>query len=566
MQPYLNVPSRYRQQTNRFAGLNRNASVSQGEFADMENLCADQYPALTTRCGRVSDVFPGTNQALFAADGLIRVEGGDLVLPDRRVSLELTEGEKTLCAMGTYVLVFPDKKYASLTDAGDYGSMDAVYAPDGPVTVTPCTLEGADRRPDYVQPTAPEEPENKALWLDTSESPRVLKQWEAGSALWVTLETPYIRLDAPGIGKPFRVYDGVYLTGAGALEGANTVWAAEEDYLVLTGLMEDSETVAQGLSVSRRVPEMDYVTECGNRLWGCRAGKNAQGETVNEIYACRLGDFRNWESFLGLATDSYTVSVGAPGPFTGAITHLGTPLFFKEECLYKIYGSMPESFRVQATPCRGVQAGCGRSLAIVGELLYYKSPMGVCAYDGSLPQEIGIPLGMESFRNACAAGFAGKYYLSMEDSQGEDAIYVYDTHRGLWHKEAGVGAAQLVSCREKLYALKKNGKVDCLRGEESLEKVRWMARTGRIDGWEPERYLTCVTLHMLLAPHGYAQVLVRYDGVGDWENVGAITGRGERFRLPIRPRRCATLELMLRGEGQMQLFSLTRMLQKGRNG
>lgn len=567
MQPYLNVPTRYRQQTNRFAGLNCNASIRHGEFADMENLCSDQYPALSTRPGRAEDVCTGKTRALLAADGLVRVEGRDLVLPDRRVELGLTpDGEKTLVAMGAYVLVFPDKKYASLTDAGDFGSMEAVFTPTGPVTVTPCTLEGADRKPDYVLPSAPEEPENKALWLDTSESSPVLRQWDEGSQLWITLETPYIRLEAAGIGEWFQVYDGVHLAGAGALDGANTVWAAEEDYLVLTGILEDADILPDGLTVSRRVPEMDFVTECGNRLWGCRAGKNARGETVNEIYACKLGDFRNWESFLGLATDSYAVSVGTPGPFTGAATYLGTPLFFKEECLYKIYGSFPENFQVSATPCRGVQAGCGRSLAIVGELLYYKSPMGVCAFDGSLPQEIGSQLGLAPFRNACGAGFAGKYYLSMEDGQGENAIYVYDTCRELWHKERGLDACQLVSCREKLYALEPGGRVTCLRGEESLEKVCWMAKTGRIDGWEPERYLTCVTLHMVLAPHAIAQVLVRYDGTGDWEHVGAVTGRGERFRLPIRPRRCGHLELMLKGEGQMQLYSLTRILQKGRDG
>ena len=566
MQPYLNVPPRYRQQTNRFGGLDCNASIQQGQFADMENLCSDQFPVLSTRPGRSEPLFPGPTGGLLAGDGLIRVSGSALVLPDRRVELGLSEGEKTLTAMGAYVLVFPDKKYASLTEPEIYGEMEAEFIPTGPVIATPCTLDGADRRPDYVQPDAPEEPENRALWLDTSGTPYCLKQWNASGSIWVTEETAYLRLESAGIGREFRAYDGVTLSGTEGLDGANTVWALGEDYLVLTGVLEDTVTVGDSLRVTRTVPDMDYVTECGNRLWGCRAGKNARGETVNEIYASKLGDFRNWESFLGLTTDSFTVSVGTPGPFTGAITHLGTPLFFKEDCLYKIYGSYPANFRVQCTPCRGVQAGCGRSLAIVGEMLYYKSPMGVCAFDGSLPQEIGQSLGMTSFRNGVAAGFGGKYYLSMEDAAGADAIYVYDTYRGLWHKETGIRARQLVSCREKLYGLDAAGAVQCLRGAESPEKVAWMAKTGRIDGWEPERYLTGITLHIALAPYAKAEILVRYDSRGPWEQVGAITGRGERFRLPIRPRRCSHLELMLRGTGQMQLYSLTRILQKGRDG
>ena len=106
--------------------------------------------------------------------------------------------------------------------------------------------------------------------------------------MWITEETAYVRLEAQGIGRDFRVYDSVWLSGAGALDGANTVWAREEDWLVLTGILGDTESLPQTLTIARRVPEMDWVTECGNRLWGCRAGKNAQGDTVNELYASRL--------------------------------------------------------------------------------------------------------------------------------------------------------------------------------------------------------------------------------------------------------------------------------------
>ena len=76
---------------------------------------------------------------------------------------------------------------------------------------------------------------------------------------------------------------------------------------------------------------MDFVIESGNRLWGCRYGKALNGETVNEIYASKLGDFRNWYCFAGISTDSYTASVGTDGAFTGAVTYMGRPIFFKGE-------------------------------------------------------------------------------------------------------------------------------------------------------------------------------------------------------------------------------------------
>ena len=61
---------------------------------------------------------------------------------------------------------------------------------------------------------------------------------------------------------------------------------------------------------------MDYLTECDNRVWGCSNKENV-------IYACKLGDPTNWFSYRGIAEDSYAVTVGSDGSFTGAATCLG---------------------------------------------------------------------------------------------------------------------------------------------------------------------------------------------------------------------------------------------------
>ena len=47
---------------------------------------------------------------------------------------------------------------------------------------------------------------------------------------------------------------------------------------------------------------------------------------------------------MGLSTDSYYGNLGTDGKFTGAITHMGYPLFFKENCLHKVYGDYPAQF------------------------------------------------------------------------------------------------------------------------------------------------------------------------------------------------------------------------------
>ena len=545
-----------------FGGLNRSPRTGEGEFAQMENLSSDFYPVLAPCPPREQLDITGVT-SLGAGPRLFYTQGTELVLGDRRIDLGLSpDGNKILVKMGAYVVVFPDKKYASTLENGDCGSLEARFEAANAV-LTPCTLEGADRIPDYIQSAEPLSPENGTLWLDTAASPAVLKEWSAASNLWAAVETAYVRIEAPGIGVPFRQYDGVTLSGAEALDGANVIWQAGSDFAVVSGVLEGQKHM-RGLVLSRTVPEMDYVIECGNRLWGCRAGTDRLGNPVNEIYASKLGDFRNWNCFMGLSTDSYAVTVGTQGPFTGAITYLGNPLFFKEDCLYKIYGSYPAAFHVQSTACRGVAQGGGESLAIVGETLFYKSPMGVCAYDGSLPAEVGRNLGFDPLEGGVGAGFGGKYFLSLQEHTGTDALYVYDKLLGQWHRETGFGARQMVSHAGKLYGLDKNGGLWLLRGGKSRARVKWMARTGRISGWDGKRMvLKSLELQLLLANRARMDISVRYDDRGAWERIGTLTGSDRRFLLPIRPKPCSHLELLLEGEGDIRLLSLTRVLRQG---
>lgn len=545
-----------------FGGLNRSPRTGEGEFAQMENLSSDFYPVLAPCPPREQLDITGVT-SLGAGQRLFYTQGTELVLGDRRIDLGLSpDGNKILVKMGAYVVVFPDKKYASTLENGDCGSLEARFEAANAV-LTPCTLEGADRIPDYIQSAEPLSPENGTLWLDTAASPAVLKEWSAASNLWAAVETAYVRIEAPGIGVPFRQYDGVTLSGAEALDGANVIWQAGSDFAVVSGVLEGQKHM-RGLVLSRTVPEMDYVIECGNRLWGCRAGTDRLGNPVNEIYASKLGDFRNWNCFMGLSTDSYAVTVGTQGPFTGAITYLGNPLFFKEDCLYKIYGSYPAAFHVQSTACRGVAQGGGESLAIVGETLFYKSPMGVCAYDGSLPAEVGRNLGFDPLEGGVGAGFGGKYFLSLQEHTGTDALYVYDKLLGQWHRETGFGARQMVSHAGKLYGLDKNGGLWLLRGGKSRARVKWMARTGRISGWDGKRMvLKSLELQLLLGNRARMDISVRYDDRGAWERIGTLTGSDRRFLLPIRPKPCSHLELLLEGEGDIRLLSLTRVLRQG---
>ena len=558
-----------------FAGYNHNIRINENEFYDMMNLTSDNVPVISPRKARGLYADGVNAQGMIAKDSLCYVDGGDVVINGYRVQLGLSTNPddcpKQMVPMGAYIIILPDKKYFNTANFTDKGSIDAEITTVSSVSFVPCKLDGTEYDPDYIQPEAPAEPKNMELWVDTSQEPHSLKQYSSYSGLWTGVETTYVKIRSAGIGRSFSQYDGVTIAGLGevenaqvkGLEGSAILYGTEENALIVIGILDTAVTLDVAVTVSRKMPAMDFVIENDNRLWGCRYGLNNEGHVVNELYACALGDFRNWNRFLGISTDSYYVTLGSDGQFTGAVTHAGYPLFFKENCLHKVYGQIPANFSVQTTACRGVEKGSDRSLAIVNEILYYKSQHGVCAYDGSLPAEISGAFGEERYRMAAAAAHGNKYYISMDKTDGTGAVLmVYDTVKGLWHKEDDLRARLLCSCRDDLYCATEDGRILAMTGsgEQYEEPVPWMLETGILGaGLAAKKYLVKLNIRMVLEPGSTMTILAQYDSVGEWYNLGFLTGTDLRsFTIPVRPRRCDHLRLRFEGEGKCMIFSIDK--------
>ena len=574
-----------------FGGYNHNVRIQENEFYDMKNLTSDQTPVLAPRKGRGLYVNGSNVQGLIAKDSLCWIDGSEFVINEYRVDMGLsTDPEmcpKQLISMGAYVIIMPDKKYFNTADFSDYGSIEAEYTTQTDVTFIPCRLDGTEMKPDYIQPTPPAEPANMALWMDTSATPHSLKQYSSSTNTWVGVETTYVKISCPGIGAAFREYDGVKISGlAGqltadeegsevtnaqqlqALEGSHILYGCGEDYILVIGILDTMTNITNAVTVSRKMPAMDFIIENDNRLWGCRYGLNNDGEVVNELYSCKLGDFRNWNVFMGISTDSYVVSLGSDGQFTGAIALAGHPIFWKEGYLHNVFGQIPANFSVQTTACRGVQKGCSRSMAIVNEILYYKARHAVCAYDGSLPVEVSAVLGEERYEQAVAASHGNKYYISMRKTgTGERILFVYDTAKGMWHIEDDLPARLFCSCRDELYCATEDNRIIAMlgSGEQYEELVPWMFETGILGGSLPEKkYLVKLNIRLVLEAGSSINILAQYDSVGPWVNLGFITGTDLRsFTIPVKPRRCDHLRLRVEGEGPGMVFSITKTYSHG---
>ena len=429
----LSVPQLRSVTVDRFPGLDRREGAAAGSCAEMENLWSGAYPALAV-CPAAGTVERWEEpQAMTAGESLILVAGRRVYVGGLAVGPVLSEGGKRLVTMGAYLVIFPDKVWLNLRNTAEYGYLENTVTTQGEVSLSLSRSDGSLWGEYTVAPTAPVEGRQGDLWLDTSAG-ATLRRYDGD--LWDAAADVCVKMQCGGIGVGFRAGDGVTVSGCSeeSLNGRHVLRHVEDDALIFDAAVTGDRVETGAITVSRTVPDMDYVTECGNRLWGCKYGV-VDGRAVNEIYACKLGDFRNWHCYEGLSTDSYAASRGSEGPFTAAVSYSGSVLFCKEQCIERLYPSAAGGHSVVTLACPGVAAGCADSAVTVDGVLYYVGRGGVYAFDGSIPVSVSAPLGAVDAACAAAGAWQGCYYLSA--GEGEQLL-VYDTRRHLWHRRAGL--------------------------------------------------------------------------------------------------------------------------------
>ena len=606
----LNILQNGRQMLRAFGGVNETYGCSEAELSSSLNFSARGYPALQTRAVRkkvraVKDV-----NGMYHLNGLLVCRGTTLeYTPDDSETREgavvlehaLTNDRKALTGMGTKVLIWPDKK-AFDTETGELSELGAVWEiGEAGMTVTPCDTEGKTYTPGSVGETEPEAPEDGQLFLKGDpETPygmdSMLLKYSTKNKKWQEIMLQSLRIHCPGLGAAMKENDTVTLSGvpqrvcdalAKGLNGEISISTLDGDDIItalalpkksdryygswtvlrsgtawqsLDGKATENEAADAPVKAERRVPDLDFVTEQGNRVWGCNRKENS-------IYACALGDPTNWYSYRGIASDSYAVSVGSDGAFTGAASCLSYILFFKENCIHKLYGSKPSDYQMSSVRCRGVAAKAAGSLCVIAETLYYLSPDGVMAWSGSLPAKVSGALDTGKLTAAdwaMGGQLDARYYLYLHrraDGDGSGRLLVYDTEKGLWHEESPAGT-EMVSTGQQLYlwdgsALWAAGSDRETEGEEEAN-LRFEAVTGDIGMSMPDdKYISRVTLRLDALAHTVVTVAVSYDG-GAWETVGscAVTQEHQRVNLPFVPRRHDLMRLKLSGTGQMTLRSM----------
>lgn len=558
---------------------------------------------------------------------------------DEKVMDLARAGSKRFVSMGAYLLIWPDKVWYNTAD-GTHGNMEkmfsaaagtylfsetnAVSGPDGQEIydiyvlwyIRPCSRDGkivyttgaayGEKRVvvvdgieyHYLNFVKPKEPKNGDAYIDReTRTPYI---YNGISKDWSAQDVPVMWLECKGIGSAFAPGDYIRVSGIdpGTYSGLNVgdnpsdgvyreVLVTGENYIVLDayaptdehGIMNDTPPAEGYVKAAMDLPDMDYVIEAQNRLWGCKYG-TVNGKLVNEIYASALGRFDVWHKYAGVSTDSYAASVGSDGRWTGAVNYQGYPLFFKEDRMHKVYVSASGAHRIQEYTMRGVQPGGAKSLAVVNGVLFYKARDCVCAYDGSgAPTDVSEKLNLNSLSRpgsttSIAVAYRDKYYLYLQMSTPPGSrLLVLDTRRGAWYRESlPIGSitdftehlGSLLCAAGGIEEIAHDNQGSDLSGTEE-GNVAWSCETGLI-GYSTveQKYVSRFNIRMSLAQDAYMDVLVQYDSDGVWHNQGRLQGVGTRtFMLPVRPRRCDHFRIRLEGSGDVRIYSFAKIFEAG---
>lgn len=314
--------------------------------------------------------------------------------------------------------------------------------------------------------------------------------------------------------------------------------------------------------ISKGLPEIDYLCVANNRMWGCHN---------DTVYSSALGDVFSWQRYSGLETDPVYLETADIGSFTGCIEYGGYPTFFKENEMYRVYGSTASTFSLQKVSDYGLRSDSPHAICIVDSVLFFLSQYGVCAYSGGIPAVISDDL-KRDFSDGIFGTDGKRLYACVNDGTG-NIIYVYDVKNRIWSSET--------IDNKPLWIANLNGE---LRTMDSMGNLLSLSKTSA--EWQNEadtptayiefndfyedtlddKKLGGVVIRASVDPkYDALEVFVQYDSDGIWHKVGSIYNQSTRKKVTefrFFPVMCDHYRLKLQCNGKFTLYTIARQIEK----
>lgn len=482
-------------------GINYSDMLQDGDLRDSLNLSARRYPYIATRRARVKqDGYAGAT-GLTAWGKLVAVQGTSL-LYDGEVVGTVTEGEKQFAVVNTKMVIWPDKVYLDMTTKEVKPLGAKVTGKSATFTANSIRVSG---------------------WGDLTEL--------------------------------FKKGDAITITGCTSLTANNTDFVVDTvtaDTLTSTksDLFKNGSDSGE-ITLERRIPDLDFICESENRLWGCCSEEQT-------IYASSQGDPTNFFVYEGLSTDAYAVAVGTEGDFTGCCKLTSSVLFWKETKLHKMLGSYPAEYSLYTYDIEGLQKGCHKSLQVINEVLFYMGLHGVYTFTGGTPSLISSNFGDHLFTDAVGGNDGDSYFLSVKDGEASH-LFVYETRSGIWVREDDTQVTDFARIGKDIYFLTSDGEVWLADGRADDPELQWMAQFAPFyETVQGRKCYSRLLLRLELPKGSWLDAEVRTDG-GAWKSCGKVVGKEyDVASLRIAVNRCDKFEIRLRGKGPCSILSLLR--------
>lgn len=597
-----------------FGGLQQTEKTPDGFFSCMENLTGDRFPVISVRAPRArwqglsfddTSVLKehngthcyyghGITAAASVAGHFCLCSSRYIYVDGRRVpgfTLDSSVTKRSISAMGKNILIMPDEILIKEDEELDYVNerLTVKYSGNG-VSCCYCDADGTEI-PEVLSADKPYEPSEGDCYADGSGGQMYLAEYSEADG-WQAVKKIYAKIKAGEIEDFFSVGDHIFVPALFFSGSACTVVKKGNNCIIVDGVLQNVIHSYTDFVAEKKPPAIDFAIEHNNRIWACRYGESNSGEFVNEIYASSPGEPAEWFRFEGTSMDSYQVSLGCSGEFTGAAVQGNDILFFKEDHIIKISGDTPADFTVQSYPANGVEKGSRESIVNVDDLIFYKGREGIMCYDGTYPVLISRELGLKRYHDAAAGFCKGKYYVAMTCETGERSIFVYNTETKLWYRENDEGDTRFIvrhdGCLYFVTRLSTDEETGSSEYSFSLwdstyipvaydilgnfsdshkyeyvpeNRVRWFASTGKLGEEEkPSRQvLRNILITMSLGKDSVMEVYILPDSTGVRKRLCVIEGQEEKvFSVPVAIPPCHSFVLIFEGKGEAVIHSVTR--------
>jgi len=292
------------------------------------------------------------------------------------------------------------------------------------------------------------------------------------------------------------------------------------------------------------VPDMDFVCEHMNRIFGCKG---------NDVYASALGQYNNWTTFAGLSSDAWAKEVASEGgSFTGIASYQYHPVIFKEDLMYEVFNSKPP-FTTQP----GYKVGClsNRAIIEVNSVLYFAGKKGLYGYTGGVPRLVSDDLN-ETYSDAVMGTDGTILYVSLYNGTSWK-LYTYNTKDGRWLQEDTLHVVQFTKIGAYGYGLASTGAL--YKFNSGTEVIEWNFETKQFTEEIFEKKGNGkISLRLDLLTGSTANVYVKHDN-GAYALVKELTATGLRcFRIPLKIQMDDHFQVKISGTGDFKFHGIER--------